>query len=305
MICFEQESKKTAEIKEIFENDKKSFEIKAKELCRLNSDNSLAQEDTQAIYTAMKLSKAYKEDLFNELLLMITADAGERYNNILRPLMKKIKGGFYQVGAGKDDTQRYLNEYDSHEVWLDEFHMSQIPVTEEIFSEFKPKNNSKTKKTQPVTFVNWYDAYLFGLWTDTRLPTEAEWECAVRAGSSDEWFCSFEDIREYAWYAENAEGRVQETGGLRKNNYGIYDLAGNTWEWCLDSGLPDQTIEISDKENPCNTEPFNFRSTKGGSIHSFEEMLRSSFRFFDPPAFDAHDLGFRVVKSEKNNLLFI
>jgi formylglycine-generating enzyme required for sulfatase activity len=304
MICFDTETQKTKELKFLFDSDAQAFENKAKAYSELRDDYSLAQEDTQAIYTALKLSKENFPDLFQELIGNFKAAAKHRYESLAEPLMTKIKAGQFQMGTTHHGKQRYVNEFDAHPVTLNEFMISRSPVTQEMMSKFLKEKNMENGQL-PAIHVTWYDSYLFCLWLDLRLPTEAEWEYCLRAGSDDEWFCDFDELPEYVWYAENANGKIQEVKTLKPNNWGIYDLAGNTWEWCLDSAHLRQTAQGIGTRNPCLTDPSDYRCCRGGSIHSFEEMLRSGFRFMDPPSFDAHDLGFRLVKSDIHNQCFI
>lgn len=98
-----------------------------------------------------------------------------------------------------------------------------------------------------------------------------------------------------AWFSENSHGVVQKVGTREENALGLYDLHGNVWDWCEDDyheesyarrhgvdvvGLPEDKV------------------CRGGSVHALSEMCRTRYRMHEPPAFSAHDLGFRMVRDE-------
>ncbi len=129
-----------------------------------------------------------------------------------------------------------------------------------------------------------------------RLPTEAEWEYACRAGTTTRY--AFGDDPErlgnYAWFAENASGQVQAVGQKWPNRWGLYDMHGNVWEWCWDRYseryLPDEVV------NPVGPASGSFRVVRGGSFDVSPELLRSARRDGDLPEVFAVSLGFRCVR---------
>ena len=162
-------------------------------------------------------------------------------------------------------------------------------------------------KDVPATFVSWYDAKDFCArltkMTDytVRLPTEAEWEYACRAGSTGRYFFgdSTADLGDYAWYEVNAEHVGEEyahvVGQKRANDWGVFDMHGNVREWCEDwydagyySGSP-----IDDPTGPSSG---SGRVMRGGCWDNQPFFVRSAMRGFSPvPSNTADHSGFRVV----------
>lgn len=157
----------------------------------------------------------------------------------------------------------------------------------------------------PVVDVSWHDAIAFcnALSRDTglhaayafdesgnvdfdagadgyRLPTEAEWEYACRAGSTD---ARYGELDEIAWHGGNASQRAHAVGGRRPNAWGLYDMLGNVWEWCWD--IYDARVYGE------------YRVFRGGGWSDDERACRASCRRKSHPAFRIDDLGFRLART--------
>ena len=149
---------------------------------------------------------------------------------------------------------------------------------------------------QPVVFVSWDDAKAFCDWGGVRLPTEAEWECACRAGTQTAY--SFGDgagdLGRFAWYDQNSDGHPHAAGGKAGNAWGLHDMHGNVWEWCADWADQFYYAE-SPAENPRGPASGDRRVLRGGSWAHMAEVCRSAFRSGAPPAETFVDsIGFRV-----------
>ncbi|MCI0666944.1 MAG: formylglycine-generating enzyme family protein, partial [Methylococcaceae bacterium] len=129
-----------------------------------------------------------------------------------------------------------------------------------------------------------------------RLPTEAEWEYAVRAGTKSIYFFGDDARRlgEYAWYSENSGKTVHPVGMRKPNPFGLYDLLGNVWEWCWDwDGTYNDTIQT----DPAGPETGDYRVLRGGSAWDDPSYLRSAIRIRIQPEFWDEFIGFRCVRS--------
>ncbi len=155
----------------------------------------------------------------------------------------------------------------------------------------------------PVENVSWDDVQEFihrlnerENHTEYRLPTEAEWEYAARAGSTMAYSFGDDSVRlgEYAWYAENSGGRSHVVGQLEPNAWGLYDMHGNIWEWVQDWYAEYLSEMLTDPYGPASG---SFRVFRGGSWNNRARYCRSSFREGDVPDHRGNDLGFRLLKT--------
>jgi formylglycine-generating enzyme required for sulfatase activity len=127
-----------------------------------------------------------------------------------------------------------------------------------------------------------------------RLPTEAQWEYACRAGSSGNW-CFGDDetqLTRFAWYHENSRNKTHAVGQKEPNDWGLHDMHGNVWEWCWDWYGEYPAEEVSD---PVGPEQASYRVIRGGGWDLSAEGCRSAFRDRDSPGNRYLSLGFRVA----------
>ncbi len=153
----------------------------------------------------------------------------------------------------------------------------------------------KGKENYPVQFVNWYGAKAYCKWVGGRLPTEAEWEYAAKSGSQTNIYSGGNTIDYLAWYDSNSNGEAHEVGLKKPNKFGIYDMTGNVYEWCID-GYYDYNEE--EQINPIGNENSTTRIVRGGSWFNFPLACRVVNRYDYPPLNREFDVGFRVVFSE-------
>jgi acetoin utilization deacetylase AcuC-like enzyme/formylglycine-generating enzyme required for sulfatase activity len=271
------------------------------------------------------------------LLLMLPANVSCRHSEQAAgkpPLVKTksgiamvaISGGWFEMGSenGADDEQPV------HKVWISPFQMDVYEVRQDQFKKYQLPDPSHFKNPDnPLEQINWTDAALYcnersraeGLepcyneetWdcnfaaNGYRLPTEAEWEYACRAGTSTEY--SFGNnkakLRTYGWCSDNSFGKTHPGGQKEPNPWGLYDMHGNVAEWCNDLYAEDYYGQSPEKD-PRGPKEGKERVLRGGSWKSSAETCRSAYRSSDPSIDDtclASDaIGFRCVRSAPDNV---
>jgi formylglycine-generating enzyme required for sulfatase activity len=158
------------------------------------------------------------------------------------------------------------------------------------------------KDALPRVNVSWEDAGKFCSWLgsahgrEVRLPTEAEWEYACRAGSDGEYcFGDGPDgLGDYAWFKDNYGFRVHPVATRKPNRFGLYDMHGNVMEWCRD-WYSDFYYAQSAGKDPTGPDTGNDRSLRGGVCFHPAKNVRSAYRDHDMPQTRNNDYGFRVV----------
>ena len=156
----------------------------------------------------------------------------------------------------------------------------------------------------PVVCVSWNDAQAYIKWLNEktgeiyRLPTEAEWEYACRAGSTTKWYFGDDEkeLRKYAWYSENSDNRTHPVGKKLPNKWGLHDMHGNVWEWCLDDYVDNYNDTPRDgSENKKGEE--GTKVLRGGSWLSNANISRSAYRSMINPINRSSYRGFRILRT--------
>ena len=224
--------------------------------------------------------------------------------------MVSIPAGEFTMGSQDGDP----DERPAHKVHVDAFSMDVYEVTVGQYAEFlqatgirSPSDwqmmNQPAYQKRPVANVDWEDAAAYCKWAGKRLPTEAEWEKAARGT----------DGRLYPWGNDpptplhanfgktdwNNHGVLAPIGTFEagKSPYGIYDMAGNVWEWVSD-WYDYYYYKNSPSQNPTGPPKGGFKVIRGGSWNSNQRNLRSSDRYWDPPSFRSlYFPGFRCAKT--------
>lgn len=218
-----------------------------------------------------------------------------------------IEAGCFQMGSAKPPTDRTAMETPSHKVCIDKpFYIGETEVTQKQWEDVMGNNPSKIKAyNKPVDRVSWDDAQEFIRRLNEkdggsyfRLPSEAEWEYAARAGSDDDYSFGNDEksLAQYAWFGNlGYKGSSHEVGLKQPNDWGLYDVHGNVWEWVQD-WYDGAYYGKSPEKNPSGPETGKYRVYRGGSWVGKAVNLRSSVRFSALPTTRTHDIGFRLVR---------
>ena len=144
--------------------------------------------------------------------------------------------------------------------------------------------------------VTWDEAMAFCREINVRLPTEAEWEYACRAGTKTKFYTGNReaDLARAGWYETNSGGKTQTVGKKVPNAWGLYDIHGNVWEWCQD-WYGEDYYQHSPSEDPQGPSSGEYRVVRGGSWNEDPDDCCSAYRYKMLPISDGYkNQGFRV-----------
>jgi len=161
-----------------------------------------------------------------------------------------VPAGEFEMGAPEAEKERQDAETPLHKVVISQpFYMGETEVTNAQYRAFRADHHSNylDGDNQPALWVNWYDADEFCRWLsekakrNVRLPSEAQWEYACRAGTTTRFSSGDKagqkdsaDLAKAGWFGNNSRGVSKDVGTLAANALGLYDMHGNAWEWCGD-----------------------------------------------------------------------
>lgn len=268
-------------------------------------------------------------------------------NSSVNFTMQPIPGGSFIMGSPSTDKAAKTNEQPSKKINISPFWMGKYEVTHDEFQLFlKDEKTSLNNDADVVTRpspqyidLSWgmgkeggfpsnsmqqMTAIMYCRWLYKktgiffRLPTEAEWEYAARAGNTTIYpFGNNEALLgEYAWYSKNSGGKYQKVGQKKPNKWGLYDMLGNVAEWTLDQYDKDYFTKIKQDESNPEIKPVkkNVRTIRGGNYESTSAALRSASREYWLPSWNVRDpqipkskwwltdapfAGFRIMRPEK------
>ena len=215
----------------------------------------------------------------------------------------RIEAGKFTMGSPANEKDRKKNEGPQRQVTISRpFYMAITEVTQGQYAAVMGKNPSRFKgNSNPVETVSWNDAVEFCKASSkmtgrlVRLPTEAEWEYACRAGMRTRFNFGDDagDLGDHGWYKRNSMGRTHSTGRAKPNGWGLYDMHGNVGEWCSDWHSASYTgAKALDPKGPKSGDRCVLR---GGSWLSVPGVCRSAYRYGAHPSNRHSYDGFRVV----------
>ena len=168
----------------------------------------------------------------------------------------------------------------------------------------RPGDEGWGRGKRPVINVSWEDAVAYAQWLSTvtgkpfRLPTEAEWEYAARAGTTSDFYWGQGEAKDFAWFNENSNNKTQPVGEKKPNAFGLYDMSGNVWEWVQDCWHDnyDQAPGDGSAWQGQNNGDCSRRVLRGGSWDNEPDWLRSAYRGRNYPGYRNYDIGFRLAQ---------
>ncbi|MCI0495130.1 SUMF1/EgtB/PvdO family nonheme iron enzyme [candidate division KSB1 bacterium] len=279
------------------------------------------ETDTEVLYHCDALLQSIGTDEANQLSQrMFDHWPKERQLKAHEPAFKQdkfwqiaeIKGGEFKMGSNEYDSEKPI-----HPVKIAPFRLGRFAVTVGQYQRFDPDHKARYAKdykeffkteNQPVIFVSWHDAYIFCKWAGGRLPTEAEWEYACRAGTSTPFSTGDNLTTDQANYDGNypyknyPKGKYLKkttpVGSYSPNALGLYDMHGNVYDWCSDWYGGSYYAECKKKgivENPTGPMSGSPRVLRGGCWYSDAQDCRSANRNFNAPDYRSARIGFRLV----------
>jgi formylglycine-generating enzyme required for sulfatase activity len=279
------------------------------ELLSFNFEVVRVNEKGEQINKESNQSQYFSEDLGNDITLEMVA----------------IPEGTFLMGSPQDEKDSYDDERPQHEVNVPTFFMGKYPITQTqwraIAATAKIDIDLETNPSEfkgdelPVESVNWYQATEFckRLSRETkreyRLPSEAEWEYACRAGTTTPFYFGETITGELAnyntnkTYVEEYRNETTPVGQFPPNAFGLYDMYGNVWEWCADTWHDNYDGAPTDGSAWIENGDDNRSPLRGGAWYTFPYRCRSAHRNIDARRYSRSFLyGFRVVCSAERTL---
>ena len=250
----------------------------------------------------------------------LQAQSPKEITNSIGMKLVLIPKGTFMMGSPETEKGRQENET-QHEVTISkDYYLGVHEVTQAQYETVMGKNPShfqgaivgNENADLPVENVSWDDAVEFCKKLSDlpeekkagrlyRLPTEAEWENACRAGSKTAYLFDDEEglLPEYGWFNRNSSNRTHTVGLLEPNAWGLYDMHGNVWEWCSDWYVeyPQGAVR-----NPTGPKVGSDRVCRGGSWNGVASYCRSALRYWYVPSFRNNYLGFRLALSSPSGI---
>ncbi|HPM78005.1 MAG TPA: formylglycine-generating enzyme family protein [bacterium] len=225
-------------------------------------------------------------------------DAGDD-DDLVELTWVDLPGGPFAMGCADMDASCQPDEFPARTVTVGAFALTATPITQAQYAAVTGENPSFFTGCDdcPVESVDYTQAQAFCAAVGGRLPTEAEWEYAARAGGATRFICGDGPgcLRTIAWYEINADKETHPVGKMEKNGFDLYDMSGNVWEW-----VNDWYGELYYQEGPA-VDPTGpaaglSRVLRGGAFNNAAFYLRVSFRNYSSPTERNRVAGFRCAR---------
>jgi len=317
-------SQKASELQkanEIALNKKKALELKAQEDAKAKAELEMLKAEQekklkiemekQALLTA---EEKEKEKASLAAALVEEKRMAKESTPFIEPVMVLIKAGSFILGSDSGDP----DEQPAHLVKIEkDFYIGRYEVTNVEYKEFLQATKRKqlippnwTTDMQPAVGVSWDDANAYTVWLSAltnktyRLPTEAEWEYSARAGATTRYYWGDRDTssrnsswrsnypdnaHDYAWIKTNSNDISHEVGSKKPNDWGLYDIIGNVWEWTSNPYTPNYDAAVEEE---------TLKVIRGGSWFSTPEETTLSHRGSNVNNFESYNIGFRLLREK-------
>ena len=242
----------------------------------------------------------------------VLAQSPKEITNSIGMKLVRIPKGAFTMGSPESEEGRYSDEGPQRSVTISkDYYLGAYEVTQEQYQRIMGENPSEFMGTNnPVETVSWEDAVAFckklselpeekAAGRVYRLPTEAEWEYACRAGSTSRFGFGDSDsqLGSYAWFDKNSARTTHPVGQKTPNAWGLYDMHGNVWEWCADRKGDYSTSAVTDPAGPATG---SYRVFRGASWRDGAAYCRSAIRNRYVPSYRYPFDGFRVALSSES-----
>ncbi len=222
----------------------------------------------------------------------------------------RVPGGVLTMGSPESEKGRSEDEGPQHEVQVSDFYIGRYPVTNEQYALFMKQNPKVSEPEywaerrfnqprQPVVGVSWDEARQYATWAGLRLPSEAEWEYACRAGTRTRFYSgdSDEDLNRVGWYDGNSGEQTHPVGEKEPNAFGLYDMHGNVWEWVEDDWHSNYEGAPADGRAWVDDPRVSVGVVRGGCWYNDQFGARAAFRLKLSPDLRLNLVGFRLCCS--------
>ncbi len=257
------------------------------------------------IVSAGYLGYRYWENYVGRLALLTrteTSADGATFRNRLKQAFARLPAGKFKMGS----EQGIADELPQREVtFVQPFYLGKHEVTQLQWEMLMGERPGQSQADDaPVTRISWHDAQRFIKKLNElndgyvyRLPSEAEWEYAARAGEDGDYI---KDLDDMAWHEKNSEGYIHPVGQKKPNVFGLYDIFGNAWEWCEDiaGNYRDAPADGSARRDP-QAIPAAPRSVRGCSFDRAPKKIRAAFRGNNYANQGSDSIGLRLAATTR------